>query len=125
MGPSRPHGFSITETLVAAVIFAVTAAGIFATIGGLKKPGVKTNRSLEAAYIGQQVLEGMRNNVDAGKWNDPGDALYGTAAGTAHNCNPQTIVKDGVTYQCTYTVTQDTNSGARKVVVNVTWPDGS
>ena len=126
MGSSRQRGFSITETLVAAVIFSITAAGIFATISGLKKPVAKTGHSLEAAYIGQQVLEGLRSGVDAGPnspWNDATNPKALTVG--QHNCSPLTVVKNTITYACTYTVTQDPNSGARKVDVNVSCPDCS
>ena len=119
----RQHGFTITETLVAAVIFSIAISGIFAAVGTIKKPSGKTDRSLEAAYMGQRVLEGLRKSVDAEKWNDPSFANNKLLAGT-HDCEPSTFTPAGsaITYQCTYTVTQQSN-GARRVDVNVTWPD--
>ena len=101
--------------MVAAVIFSIATVGVFATIGSIRKPASKTDRSLEAAYIAQQTLESMRNNVDALTW-DTGPLSVGT-----HNLAD--IVRNGITYSISYTVVEDATSKARKVTVNVNWPD--
>ena len=118
---ARQHGFTITEALVAAVIFSIATAGIFATISALKKPSVKTDKSLEAAYIGQRVLEDLRSGVDANPnsaWNDSTNPKTLTAGGP-YNCPAADVTPS---YTCTYTVTQQPN-GAREVDVHVSCPE--
>ncbi len=102
--------------MVAAIVFVMAATGVFATIGNIKKPSARTDRSLTAAYVGQQVLEDMRANVDASAWDDPGSPL---SVGT-HNGSKSV---NGVTYTYSYTVAQDPASNARQATITVTWPD--
>ncbi len=108
----RQGGFSIAEAVIAAIVFVVAVTGVLATIGNIKKPSVRTDRSLTAAYVGQKVLEDMRNEVDAETW-DTGPLSVGP--------NPRSC-PNGVV-NCTYSVDEDPVSHAREVTVNVTWPD--
>ncbi|MDO8801774.1 hypothetical protein [Phenylobacterium sp.] len=105
-------GFSIAEAVIAAVVFVIAVTGVLATISNIKKPSARTDRSLTAAYVGQKVLEDMRNEVDAGTW-DTGPLKTGP--------NPRPC-PNGVA-NCTYSVDEDPVSRARAVTVNVTWPD--
>lgn len=107
----RRGGFSIAEAVIAAVVFVIAVTGVLATISNIKKPSARTDRSLEAAYVGQKVLEDLRNEVDAGTW-DTGPL----SVGPTRPC-PNGIVN------CTYSVDEDPVSRARAVTVNVTWPD--
>lgn len=102
--------------MIAAIVFVIAVTGVLATIGNIKKPSARTDRSLTAAYVGQQVLEDMRTNVDAGAWDDPGSPL---SLGTHNGSKPV----NGVTYTYTYTVVQDPVSKARQVTITVNWPD--
>ncbi len=113
----RRGGFSIAEAVIAAIVFVIAVTGVLATIGNIKKPSARTDRSLTAAYVGQQVLEAMRTNVDAGTWDDPGSPL--SLLGTHSGSKPV----NGVTYTYTYTVVQDPISKARRVTITVNWPD--
>lgn len=112
----RRGGFSITEAVIAAVVFVIAVTGVLATIGNIKKSSARTDRSLTAAYVGQQVLEAMRANVDAGTWNNPASPL---SLGVHNGSKPV----NGVTYTYTYTVAQDPVSKARRVTITVNWPD--
>ncbi len=112
----RKSGFSIAEAVIAAMVFVIAATGVFATIGNIKKPSARTDRSLTAAYVGQQVLEDMRTNVDAGTWDDPGSPL---SLG-AHNGSKSV---NGVDYPYSYNVVQDPVSKARQVNITVNWAD--
>ncbi len=122
------YGFTIIEALVASVIFSIAVAGIFATTGSIRQPTAENDHSLEAAYIGQQVLEDMRRYVDAGTWNNPALNINRLKVGAGHDCcmdppacaQMRTVTKNNITYTCTYTVTQEA-SGARKVKVDVGW----
>jgi type II secretory pathway pseudopilin PulG len=108
----RQGGFSIAEAVIAAMVFIIAVTGVLATIGNIKKPSVRTDRSLTAAYVGQKVLEDMRNEVDAGTW-DTGPLKVGP--------NPRPC--PNAVANCTYSVDEDPVSHAREVTVNVTWPD--
>jgi len=110
------HGFSITEAMTAAIVFVIAATGVFATLGNIKKPSARTDRSLTAAYLGQQVLEDMRTNVDAGTWDNANSEMSLGAHSGSKSVN-------GVTYPYAYTVAQDPVSNARQVMITVTWPD--
>ena len=117
----RLTGFSIAEALVAAMVFSIAAVGVFSTISSIQKPTVNTDRSLQAAYIGQQVLEGLRSQVNGTTWNTTGGLALGPGgAPRTYDCSPAAPINN-ITYQCTYTVTQAA-SGARSVTANVTWP---
>jgi len=102
--------------VIAAIVFVIAMTGVLATIGNIKKPSARTDRSLTAAYVGQEVLEAMRTNVDAGTWDDPSSPL---SLGVHNGSKPV----DGVTYTYSYTVAQDPVSKARQVTVTVNWPD--
>ena len=106
-------GFSIIEALVAAIVFAIAAIGIFSALSKVQP----TSMSLQAAYIGQQVLESLRSSVDAGTWNSGGAWSVGS-----HPC-PAAIVVNWAS-ACVYIVSPDDPvSKARQVTVNVNWPD--
>ena len=113
--------FSIVEAMVAAMVFAIAAVGVFSTISSSQKPSVSSDNSLQAAYIGQQILENMHSNVDASTWADSASPLYGTTSGTAHVC-PTVTPPLPSGWTCNYTVTEDAVSKARQVVLNITWP---
>ena len=110
---AHTHGFTIVETVVAAVIFLLAVGGVFAALGGIVKPSTRSDRSLQAAYIGQQVLEGLRVKVEEGTW-DSAELAEGT-----HYC--PTINNTIGNYSCAYDVVEDPNSGARQVTMNITW----
>ncbi len=111
---SQQQGFSLVEALIAVTIFAVATVGVFMTISAVKRPVVKTDRELTAAYFSQEILDGLRAKVDARDWN----------SGDLSLTPPQhTVLKtiNQVTYNATYDVVQDGKS--RRVILNVTWPD--
>ncbi len=102
-------GFSIIEVTVAALIFALTAVGIVSTVSSLRTPSATSEKDLQAAYYGQNILDDFRAKVDEGTWTDPSNPL---AVGT-HTLSPSGI------YNAVYTVT-DHGTG-RNVVLNITW----
>lgn len=105
-------GFSIMEAALAAVIFAVAAAGIFSTIAVMRQPAVESEERIGAAYYAQQILEDLRAKVDQGNLAaNTGDLSTGN-----HSAGSSGI------YSADYVVTPQAN-GSRKVTVTVTWPD--
>ena len=111
----KKTGFSITEVIMAAVVFSVTAVGIISTVSVLKKPAVGWDRKLVGTYYGQQILEDLRAKVDQSNWADASSPLavgnHTVASYTAGN---------GTAYDATYTVTE-LPSGAREVTLTVNW----
>jgi len=55
--------FSLLEILLAAVIFAVSVIGIFATLSAVRTPVLSQENSLIAAVFAKQVLEALRSQV--------------------------------------------------------------
>ena len=110
------HGFSLVEVMVAGVIFSIAVVGVFSSLAAVKKPIHTSDKSLDAALCGQQVLEGLRASVDASNWNEDSSPLklkpdYAPAS-----------VGACVGYTLEYAVT-DAGNGARKVTLTVAFPD--
>lgn len=105
----KTAGFSITEVTVAALIFALTAVGIVSTISSLRTPSATSQKDLQAAYYGQDILDDLRAKVDQRTWTNSSSPL---AVGT------HTLPPDGI-YNAVYTVTDDGNG--RNVTLNITW----
>ena len=108
----------MVEVTVAAIVFALTAAGIFATVSAIRQPAGDTTREITAAFVGGQILESLRNEVDASTWNLSGFPL--STSPSSHSITPVTV--GNITYSGTYTVLPDPQgTGARKVTLNITW----
>jgi len=113
----------MVEVVVAAVIFALTAVGFYATISALTAPAEQSSRDVTAAFLGKQKLEELRSAVDATTW-DSGSMVANPLAPGVHPA--QNVVVDGITYSVQYTVFDDNVDGngrphGRRVSVNVTY----
>ena len=121
-------GFTITEVIVASLIFVLVIIGVFSTISSLSEPSEESTREVTAALIGKQILENLRLAVDARFW-DSGDSysLSPTGGPLSDGVYPldEVIINYGSyneTYFPTYQVIDDPyGSQARQVTVNVTW----
>ncbi len=117
---NQNSGFSMTEVVVAAVIFAISVAGFLSTSASLRQPGAKTERRLQASYIGKQVLEDLRVDLNPTNWTG------GSLAEGTFNLLP--ITANGIQYRVTYTVTSldpsDINA-PRKVDLTISWDEPS
>jgi prepilin-type N-terminal cleavage/methylation domain-containing protein len=112
----KNEGFTVVEVIVASVIFALTAAGIFATVSALNQPATESSEEVTAVFLGKRILEDLRKDVDATTWTggplDPANSPYTMNA----------VVVDGVTYTPVYSVMNDPNgTSARKVTLNILW----
>lgn len=113
----KHSGFTLVEVIVAAMIFSILAAGLYASMSSLRQPAAVTTKKITAALIGQQILEDLRSKVDASNWNSGELSL----SPPPHAMTP-VVGPDGITYTPVYTVEDDPNgSGARKVTITVTW----
>ena len=102
-------GFSITEVTVAAVVFAITAVGIISTVSAVRTPSATSQKDVQAAYYGQNILDGLRAKVDERNWLDPSGSL---SVGT------HTLPPNGI-YKAVYNVSDD--GTGRKVDLNIRW----
>jgi len=110
-------GFTMIEVIVASLVFAIAAAGIFATSAALNRPSEVSDEKLKAAFLGKQILESLRTAVNDDTWMDPSSDL---ALGSHPAAN--LIVIGGVSYNCSYFVMPDpSGSRGRRVDLNVTW----
>jgi prepilin-type N-terminal cleavage/methylation domain-containing protein len=110
-------GFTMTEVIVATLIFSLAMAGVFASISELRQPAVESTQEVTAAFIGKRILEDLRSQVNAQSWDTAGSDLeLGTHTG------PGPFLIGGRSYTSTYTVIADLNgTSARQVILNVTW----
>lgn len=108
----------MTEIVVTAIIFVVSAAGILSTISSIRPKGGSSVKKLEAAYLAKEQIEQLRARVDARMWDDP---LGGLDPNTVYPA--QTI--NGFTYQYSVediSATVGAPAGTlRKVTMNVTY----
>ncbi len=59
---------SITEIVVTAIVFVVSAVGILSAITMIRPKGGDSVRRLEAMYLAKQQIESLRGEVDARMW---------------------------------------------------------
>lgn len=111
------RAFTLTETIVATMIFVMAAAGMLAVIASMTKPAATSVRELTAVLVGKGILDDLRKDVDAETWGSVGSRL---AAGSGPVVADQTL--EGVAYNITYNVTADVNGG-RNVSMTVTWDE--
>ena len=117
------QGFTITEVIIASLIFTLVTAGLYTTISVLKKPTVDSKQSMTAALLGKKILDNLRTSVDAETWTGgagPLDPLGGPTVNGVYN-NLASVTVDGVTYTPSYIVTEETDTAARKVTLTVNW----
>jgi len=96
--------FSLLEILMAAIIFIVSVAGIFATLNAVRGPVIAKENQLAASVFGKQVLEALYSQVTAG-------GTFYTACATAGNPCPNFDLSVGI---------HQVPSG--NLPSNVTWP---
>ena len=106
----KKDGFaSFVEIVVTAVIFIVAGLGLFTSISMLRPQGADSAKKLEAAYIGKQVIDQLRAQVDARTWNS---SLSNLAPNVMHSS-----VIDG--YTVNYFLLDDNSLGIRQLYLNV------
>jgi prepilin-type N-terminal cleavage/methylation domain-containing protein len=111
------RAFSMVEVVVAAVLFAVASAGIFATIS-LTNRTAESGLRVQAATFAKEVLDQLNSAVDASTWKDPNNRL----SPGIHNV-PLGSVPDFPACSATYEVSQpDGQNGARKVEIRADCP---
>ena len=118
------HSFTLVEVLVAAVIFSIAVAGLFSVFSITRQTSDASERELQAAYLGRQLLEELRAKVDQRNWDPTApDTWYLVCDGGTYDwpgipANPLSGFDAGATvrYTCDNLAT-----GARKVTLQITW----
>lgn len=106
----------MVEVVVAAIIFALAAAGIFSTISAMTRPAAESDNEVTAALIAKKYLEDMRHEVRADQW----DATGAPLALGSHSFYPPEEV-DNINYTINYTVRDDDDTDGRWVDIQVSW----
>lgn len=107
---------SLIEVTIGALIFSISAAGLFSVFRAQRFATEQTENRLEAAYVARQVLEDLRTKVDPQTWNT------GALTLGAHTLPPIPSSNPLVTYNVTYNVTEpEAGVDIRRVDLTVTW----
>ena len=113
----QEKGFTVVEVVVATLIFAIAATGLFAMVAGLQKQGVESSSGdVNAALVGKRVLENLRTSVDASTWNTVGGPF--DPATNPHILPAVTVA--GISYTPSYDVVSQPDGG-RKVTLHMNW----
>ncbi len=113
----KKSGFSLVEIVIAAMIFLFATAGLLASFTQNRTTSKGSERRVQAAYVGREVLESLRSKVDQRDWAATNSLL---APGSVH------VYQSGE-FTATYTVegieVGGIENAIRKVTLNVAWPD--
>jgi type II secretory pathway pseudopilin PulG len=104
---------SFVEIIITAVIFILAAVGIMTTISAIRPQGGDSSRKLEALYAGKNVIEELRDYIDANTWDD-------AASNLATGVTRTRTVGD---FTVNYILTDEPGLNIRKLTMNVTYPD--
>ena len=107
------NGFSIVETVIAALVLSIGVVGVFSVMSTQKAPTTQTDQRVKAALTAKQFLENLRSKVNAVDYYNGPNGVGALSIGTH---GPVGLA----TYTVNYNVTSDPN-GARKVDLNITW----
>jgi len=110
------RGFTLVEIAIAAVVFSVSIASVFASVSSFRTPVMTATRKIKAGQLSKKILDGLRqrvSNVMAADTLQIGD--HGTAGA------PKTDV-DFPGYQYWYTVSNVGGSTAVRVDLTVRTP---
>jgi prepilin-type N-terminal cleavage/methylation domain-containing protein len=111
------RAFSMVEVIVAAVLFAIASAGIFATISYTNR-SVESDKRVQAATFSKKILDQLNKDVNALTWD-----IVGSNGLTIGN-HPIALGSDSDFPQCFggYDVTDPDGNGGRKVLITIDCP---
>jgi Tfp pilus assembly protein PilV len=116
----RKNGFaSVLEVIITSIIFMLAAFGILTTVSMLRPAGQESYREVEASYHAKNMMDYLRDQVNATTWADNTGPL---ATGVAHS---QTIGDYTVNWYLTEVNPGEYPAGLapRKLMMNVYYPD--
>ncbi|MBF0484973.1 MAG: prepilin-type N-terminal cleavage/methylation domain-containing protein [Candidatus Omnitrophica bacterium] len=115
-------GFSLLEVLVAAVIFAIAAVGIFGTISAARTPTRDSNARLGAATDMKRVSDKIQSLITAGAWT-AGDPLLSPGLHQITSCAAGCLfsaTEPAPAAGSTYTITTDAAGGVN-ININIAY----
>jgi type II secretory pathway pseudopilin PulG len=120
---NKKTGFTMVEVVVAALVFSLAVAGIFATIASLTNPAEESKEEVAAAFLGKQIFEKWREEVDQGTWDTSNNPISDPARVDAGWFDLYTNLIGNTTYTTQYRLDSDSVSGtdAIKVTLNLIW----
>ncbi|MEW5894138.1 MAG: prepilin-type N-terminal cleavage/methylation domain-containing protein [Candidatus Omnitrophota bacterium] len=113
---SLNKGFTLIEIIISSLILAISITGLLSAIQSLNRPAAESFEEIQAAYLGQRLIENLKLSIDAKLWDEQNSLLK--AGGSFQG--PVTT-RDGITYNTFYTVTDDPGQGGRWVNVTIEW----
>jgi len=111
--------FTLIEVLAAALIVAVTFAGLIASFNASRVYIIRSSKRLLAANLARSKLNELNSEVRADTWEDPDNMLAPTGPSVSHSFG-------GGDYQGTYiveTVNVGGDEGYRKVTMTINYPE--
>ena len=108
----KKQGFSFVEVMMASLVLAIVAVGIYAGVTSIRQPATDSTADLAAAHAAMKVFEQLRMDVDADVWNTGNLSIGSHTWGT--------MTAGNTTYNVTYQVTADQSSG-RNVNMTIQW----
>lgn len=113
----KTKAFTLVEVIISSVIFALAMAGVYASVSQLRQPATESSQEVTAAFLGKQILDKLRTQINAQSWNMVSGNLM---AGQSYTGLAATI--NGINYNYSYIVEDDPGgTNARKVTLNITW----
>ena len=111
------RGYSLVEIIVAAVIFSVSIASVFASVSSFRIPVEDSTRQLRAAQLSKKILEGLRQKVA-----DPMATNPDLSNGQHGTSGAPSVDAEFPAYQYWYTVSNVAGSNVLKVDITVRTP---
>ena len=117
-------GVSLVEVVLSSLIFSITAVGMVSTLSSMRQSSNVSERELQAAYYGRQLLDELRGRVDQSTWDS---SWYLTCDNAIHdwpvNMGTTNIAFfddfDGYAkYRC-----ENIPPGLRQVTLNILWDE--
>jgi type II secretory pathway pseudopilin PulG len=109
-------GFTMVEIVVSILIFALSIAGLLSAISSLNRPAIESFEEVQAAYIGKQLFEELKQGIDASTWDLSNSILRPTASPIT-----KTINRQGIDFTTSYTITNAIDIGGRWVDLTISW----
>jgi len=94
---NKKDGFaSFVEIIITSLIFIISALGIYITVSMLRPIGAESTKRLEAVYLGKELLDQFRAEVDARTWSasnhlNPGSSYSMTSGNYTMNWTVETV----------------------------------